>query len=238
MPVDKKGFGIREVMALIVSALLLRMIALPSLQNVDPSRPQIESKISAELGLPAKLGNRQPAIFSGSIADNPAFSHSLFVNAKSWPAGSELKPLVSGIAPDHPSITPVKSKSGKSNSPGSEGGGLSLAEVPIRRLKIVALGSTVAESGLAGMIDFHGALISDGTHARGKGQAFADQFPMPGTDRPHRQTLFLRNRPSMKPWCAGTGPWVMCEHRICRSHGAIERQQDCQGGEQACRCRA
>jgi len=125
MPVDKKGFGVCEVMALIVLALLLRMIASPLLEKADPSRPRIESKIAAELGREADLGHRQLAIFSGSIADSPAFGHSPFVNARSLQAGMEVKPLISsesvhisGIMLDHPSVTPVKSKSGEWNFPG------------------------------------------------------------------------------------------------------------------------
>jgi len=163
MPVDKKRFGILEVMAITVSALPAGMIALPFLQNADQFRPQIESEISAALGREAELGNRQLPIFSGSIvaeeisiADNPASSHSPFVSAKSLQAGIELKPLIfsksghiSGIALDHPSITAVKPKPGEWNysdwggggsvpiPASSQSGSLSPMEASTRKLKTV-----------------------------------------------------------------------------------------------------
>jgi hypothetical protein len=49
-------------------------------------------------------------------------------------------------------------------------------EVEVKHLDIVALGFMVAESGLAGIIDFRGTLASDGTRVRSTGQASADKL--------------------------------------------------------------
>ena len=76
-------------------------IALPLLVNVNSFRPQIESRLTAALGRQVKVGNLSLSLLSGgvraddlSIADDPKFSSSPFIKAKSLKVGVELIPLI------------------------------------------------------------------------------------------------------------------------------------------------
>jgi len=86
---------------IVVAAFLLLIIALPLFINVNSFRPKIESEATSALGRPVKLGDLSFSILSGSvgvedisIADDPAFSKSPFVTAKSLKVGVELIPLI------------------------------------------------------------------------------------------------------------------------------------------------
>ena len=77
------------------------LIALPFLIDVNSFRPKIESEASSALGREVKLGDLSLSILSGSvgiedirIADDPAFSKSPFITAKSLKVGVELMPLI------------------------------------------------------------------------------------------------------------------------------------------------
>jgi AsmA protein len=86
-----------RIAGIAVAALLVILIALPLLINVNSFRPKIESEATNALGRPVKLGNLSLSILAGtvgiddiSIADDPAFSKSPFVTAKSLKVGVEL----------------------------------------------------------------------------------------------------------------------------------------------------
>jgi AsmA protein len=105
------------------------LVALPFLINVNSFRPKIESEATNALGREVKLGDLGLSILSGtvgvedvSIADDPAFSKSSFITAKSLKAGVELMPLifskqlnVTGIALNEPQITLLKAANGTWN---------------------------------------------------------------------------------------------------------------------------
>jgi|WetSurMetagenome_2_1015567.scaffolds.fasta_scaffold19604_3 AsmA protein len=128
MPTSGK-VRILKWLAIVVVLLLVIAVALPFVLDANQFRPQIESKLSSALGRDVKLGNLKLSLLSGSVrvedinvADNPAFSRSPFVNAKSLQVSIELKPLIfdksiriQGITLDHPTITLVSSKSGQWN---------------------------------------------------------------------------------------------------------------------------
>ena len=130
MPGDapKKG-GILKIIALVVVVLLIVIIALPFLLDANQFRPQFESKLTGALGRDVKVGNLKLSLLSGSlavndisIADNPEFSSTPFVTAKSLKVGVELKPLifskevrVTGISLEQPAINLLRSASGKWN---------------------------------------------------------------------------------------------------------------------------
>src|SRR5262245_17603685 len=85
-----------RIAGIVVGVLLLLLIALPFLINVNSFRPQIESQASTALGREVKLGDLSLSILSGTvgvddirIADDPAFSKSPFVTAKSLNVGVE-----------------------------------------------------------------------------------------------------------------------------------------------------
>jgi AsmA protein len=160
-----KKFGIWKILGAVVALLVIAVVALPFIINVNQFRPQIESKLAAVLGREVKLGNLKLSLLSGSviindiaIADNPAFSRSLFVTAKSLQAGIELKPLIfskeiriTGISLDSPAIALIYTPSGKWNfsdlgshagsGPGNESSGKASADLPgkgilIKQLKL------------------------------------------------------------------------------------------------------
>ncbi len=122
----KRWLGIAGIAIAIV---VLILIALPFLINVNSFRPKIESELSTALGRPVTVGNLSLSILSGSvgadniaIADDPEFSHSPFVTAKSLKVGVELMPLifsrqlnVTHIALQEPQIVLLKAANGKWN---------------------------------------------------------------------------------------------------------------------------
>src|SRR5215471_14275358 len=118
-----------RITGIVIGVLLLLLIALPFLINVNSFRPQIESQASTALGREVKLGDLSLSILSGTvgvddirIADDPAFSKSPFVTAKSLNVGVELMPLifskqlnVTKIALNGPQIMLLKAPNGTWN---------------------------------------------------------------------------------------------------------------------------
>jgi AsmA protein len=119
-----------------LAVILVIIIALPFLINVNSFRPRIESELGTALGRPVTLGNLGLSLLTGnlsvdniSIADDPAFSKSPFVTAKSLKVGVEMMPLifskqlnVTGITLEEPQITLLKSATGNKWNYSSVGG--------------------------------------------------------------------------------------------------------------------
>jgi AsmA protein len=172
---DKKGHRILKVAALCVVLLIIILITLPFLIDINQFKPQLESKLSDALGRSVKLGNLKLSLLSGSvmveeiaIADNPAFSKSPFLSAKSVKAAVELKPLIfsksiriDGITLDKPDITLISSSSGSWNfsdlgrkktiektvETGKKSGEFSEKDVSIKHLKIIGGQITIIQDG-------------------------------------------------------------------------------------------
>src|SRR5580704_16388899 len=120
---------ILKIGAIAFAILLVILIALPLLINVNSFRPKIESELMSALGRQVTMGNLSLSILSGSvvadniaIADDPAFSRSPFITAKSLKVGVELMPLIfsrqlnmNEIKLDQPEITLLKLGNGKWN---------------------------------------------------------------------------------------------------------------------------
>ena len=77
------------------------MIAVPFFIDANTFRPKLESELTDALGRQVKVGNLSLALWSGSvaadnisIADDPQFSKTPFVQAKSLKVGVELMPLI------------------------------------------------------------------------------------------------------------------------------------------------
>jgi len=118
-----------RVVGVAVAAFLLLLVVLPFLINVNSFRPKIESEATNALGRQVKLGDLSLSILTGtvgvsdiSIADDPAFSKSPFITAKSLKVGVELMPLifskqlkVTGIALNQPQITLLNAANGTWN---------------------------------------------------------------------------------------------------------------------------
>ena len=117
------------IISAIVALLMLAALALPFLIDPNAFRPTLESRLTQALGRQVKLGDLKLSILSGSvtandlsIADDPAFSPTPFVQAKSLAIGVELWPLiasrqlhVTGLAIDQPAIALIQSPNGDWN---------------------------------------------------------------------------------------------------------------------------
>jgi AsmA protein len=89
------------ILGIAVAVILLVLIALPFFIDVDRFRPELESTASHALDRQVKLGHLSLSILTGkvvaddiAVADDPAFSKTDFVTAKSLEIGIELKPLI------------------------------------------------------------------------------------------------------------------------------------------------
>ena len=85
----------------IVVVLFLIVLALPLFINANQFKPTLQTDLGSALGRPVGVGDISLSILSGgvtvsdvSIADDPAFSKSPFLTAKSVSVGVELLPLI------------------------------------------------------------------------------------------------------------------------------------------------
>jgi AsmA protein len=90
-----------KIVGIVVAVLIVIVIAVPLFIDANAFRPKLESELTTALGRPAKVGNLSLSLLLGgvtaddiSIADDPAFSKSPFVQAKSLKVGVELLPLI------------------------------------------------------------------------------------------------------------------------------------------------
>jgi AsmA protein len=127
---------IAKILAIVVAILIVIIIALPFLINVNTFRPKLETELTGTLGRQVQVGNLSLSILSGgvtadqiSIADDPAFSKTPFVQAKSLKVGVEMLPLifsktlnVTEVTLDQPEINLVKSEDGEKWNFSSLGG--------------------------------------------------------------------------------------------------------------------
>jgi AsmA protein len=118
---------ILKILAIVVGILVVILIALPFLIDVNAFRPKLESELTDALGRQVKVGNLSLSLLSGgvtaddiSIADDPAFSKTPFVQAKKLTVGVELIPLifsktlnVTELTLNQPEINLVKSETGE-----------------------------------------------------------------------------------------------------------------------------
>jgi AsmA protein len=120
----------------VVAVIILILVLIPLLVNANNFRPAIESQLQSALGRKVQIGDLSLSLLSGgvtaqniSIADDPRFSESPFVKAKSLDVGVELWPLitsrslhVTGITLTQPELALIHSPSGTWNF-SSLGGG-------------------------------------------------------------------------------------------------------------------
>ncbi len=115
-----------KIVAIVIAALIVIAIAIPFFVDANTFRPKLESELTGTLGRPVKVGNLSLRLFQGavsadniSIADDPKFSNSPFVQAKELKVGVEIMPLifskilnVTDLTLDQPEISLVKSQDG------------------------------------------------------------------------------------------------------------------------------
>ncbi len=114
------------IAGMIVAVLIIVVIAFPLFVNANNFRPEIESNLTSTLGRPVQVGNLSLSVLSGSveadqfaIADDPKFSNTPFIQAKSLQVGVELLPLIFGkhlnvteLRIDQPQITLLHNRDG------------------------------------------------------------------------------------------------------------------------------
>jgi len=125
-----------KIIGIIIVVLIVIVIAIPFFIDANTFRPKLESELTEALGRQVKVGNLSLSLFSGSveadnisIADDPAFSRSAFVQAKSLKAGVEMIPLifsktlnVTELTLNDPQIALIKSENGEKWNFSSLGG--------------------------------------------------------------------------------------------------------------------
>lgn len=118
-----------RVILIIVVVLIVIVLVAPFLIPVNQFRPTIEAKASAAVGRKVDIGNMSLSLFSGSlaadnlaIADDPKFSKSSFLTAKSIKVGVEMMPLImskdlriTGITIDNPEVILLRNPQGQWN---------------------------------------------------------------------------------------------------------------------------
>jgi AsmA protein len=135
---------ILKILAIVVGLLIVIAIAIPFFIDANTFRPKLESELTSALGRPVKVGNLSLSLLSGSvsaddisIADDPAFSKSPFVQAKALKVGVEVIPLifsktlnVTELTLNQPEIGLVKSENGQKWNFSSLGGNNPSASKP------------------------------------------------------------------------------------------------------------
>jgi AsmA protein len=118
-----------RIVAIVVVVLLLIVVIVPFLIPVDKFRPTIEEKASQALGRQVQLGGLSLSLLTGSLSaqnlsvgDDPKFSTSPFLTAKSVKVGVEIMPLifgktlnVTGISIENPEVNLLHNPAGQWN---------------------------------------------------------------------------------------------------------------------------
>jgi AsmA protein len=118
-----------RIVAIVVVVLLLIVVIVPFLIPVDKFRPTIEEKASQALGRQVQLGGLSLSLLTGSLSaeslsvgDDPKFSTSPFLTAKSVKVGVEIMPLifsktlnVTGITIQNPEVNLLHNPAGQWN---------------------------------------------------------------------------------------------------------------------------
>jgi AsmA protein len=112
-----------------VALFIVILLLLPLFINADTFRPTLEDQLSAALGRRVTFDHLSLSVFSGSlvadnisIADDPAFSTSAFLQARKLDIGVEVAPLlfhrevrITKFAVDSPAIQLIQSHTGRWN---------------------------------------------------------------------------------------------------------------------------
>ena len=108
-----------KIAAICVGALIVLLVIVPFFVPVDGFRPTLEQQASQALGRKVQLGHLSFSLLGGSvtadslsIADDPSFSSSAFLRAKTVKVGVRILPLifsrslhVTGVTIENPEVT-------------------------------------------------------------------------------------------------------------------------------------
>src|SRR5579863_8575933 len=132
-----------KVAGVVCGVFVVAVLAILLLVNANDFRPTIQTELSNLLGRPITLGNLSFSLFKGSlvakdiaIGDDPAFSTSPFLQAKSLEIGVEVGPLVlhrqvriTTLTIDTPAINLLHAENGRWNF-SSIGGNAATSQKP------------------------------------------------------------------------------------------------------------
>jgi AsmA protein len=118
-----------RALLIIVGVIFVLLLVAPFLIPVNQFRPTIEEKASTVLGRKVQVGDLSLSLLTGSlsaenlsIGDDPKFSSSPFLTAKSLKVGVEIFPLifsktlnVTGVTIDTPQVTLLRNHAGQWN---------------------------------------------------------------------------------------------------------------------------
>ncbi|HEY6491609.1 MAG: AsmA family protein [Terracidiphilus sp.] len=154
-----------KVVAGIAVLIFLVIVLVPFFVNAETFRPILETQLSTALGRPITLGGLSFSLFKGSlvakdiaIADDPAFSITPFLQAKSLQIGVEVLPLVfhrqvriTHLTLDTPSINLLHAANGRWNfsSLGSAAAKTTQSPQQVSALPDLTVGTLKIESGSA-----------------------------------------------------------------------------------------
>ncbi|HEY1923712.1 MAG TPA: AsmA family protein [Candidatus Acidoferrum sp.] len=152
-----------KIVAIVVVVLIVLVVIATFLIPVNQFRPTIEQKASAALGRKVEVGNLSLSLFSGSlgadnlsISDDPKFSNTPFLTAKSIQVGVEIKPLIfsktlniTDITIDSPQVSLIRNAGGDWNysTIGGTQSGAQPAAAPAPATKPSAPATAPASSG-------------------------------------------------------------------------------------------
>jgi len=117
------------VIGAIIVVLIVIVVAVPFFIDANQFRPRIETQLTDALGRQVKIGNLSLKLWRGqlgadniSIADDPAFSHNPFVQAKALDISVEIMPLifhrdvhVQSLTLEQPQVALIRSANGTWN---------------------------------------------------------------------------------------------------------------------------
>ena len=122
-------FSKLRVVAIVVAVLIVIVLIVPFLIPVNKFRPVIEEKATAAVGRKVQIGDLRLSLLTGSIsatdlsiADDPQFSQTPFLTAKSLKIGVEMIPLIfsralniTSVAIVNPDVTILQNPAGEWN---------------------------------------------------------------------------------------------------------------------------
>jgi AsmA protein len=133
-----------RIILIVVGVLIVVIVIAPFLIPVNQFRPTIEEKASAAMGREVHLGNLSLSLIGGSlsaenlsIGDDPKFSQSPFLTAKSLKVGVEIFPLIfsktlniTGITIENPEVMLLHNPGGQWNYSSIGGAAAQSAQKP------------------------------------------------------------------------------------------------------------
>jgi AsmA protein len=181
------------IVGAVIALLVVIAIAIPLFVDVNKYKPTLETDLSTALGRKVELGNIGLSILSGgvkvddvSIADDPAFSQTPFLQAKEVTAGVALLPLifsgrlaVSSFTVTDPQVSLLRSASGKWNfsslggaSKGSQSESSGATDISVAELKISNATLILGTAGAHGKTQTY-----QGVNIEASSLSYTSQFP-------------------------------------------------------------